>query len=157
MSVTTEQFLDLLENVRQVGPDRWMAKCPAHEDKTASLSIRAAEDGRTLVHDFGMECDVGSICAAVGLRVFDLMPPNVGRPYMRPEERGTNLTNARAGDILEVLDYASGVIWLCAVQLMKDKCELSAKDWDELTAARRAISTARALIRPAKLPKERRK
>ncbi len=28
----------------------WMVKCPAHEDRTPSLSVRTGRDGRTLVH-----------------------------------------------------------------------------------------------------------
>lgn len=32
------------------GGDGWMARCPAHHDRTPSLSIRDAENGRILVH-----------------------------------------------------------------------------------------------------------
>ena len=37
-------LLSRLDKVRQSGPDSWMACCPAHEDKSASLSIRHADD-----------------------------------------------------------------------------------------------------------------
>lgn len=40
---------------RQVGPGKWMARCPAHEDRTPSLSIREG-DIAPLVHCFG-GCD----------------------------------------------------------------------------------------------------
>jgi hypothetical protein len=33
-------ILDKLDGVRSKGPGRWMARCPAHNDKTASLSIK---------------------------------------------------------------------------------------------------------------------
>ncbi len=36
---------------RKVG-QAWMARCPAHEDKTPSLSIRQVDEGRVLVHCF---------------------------------------------------------------------------------------------------------
>jgi len=48
-------FLDLLlsrlEAVKQVAPDRWMARCPAHHDEHPSLSIKLADD-RILLHCF---------------------------------------------------------------------------------------------------------
>ena len=52
MTSPTERALDLLEDVRQTGLDQWMARCPSHEDKTPSLSIREGDDGRVLLHCF---------------------------------------------------------------------------------------------------------
>ncbi|MEM9625347.1 MAG: toprim domain-containing protein [Pseudomonadota bacterium] len=42
----------------------WMARCPAHEDSTPSLSIRTTDDGRTLVHCFA-GCDQGAVIGAL--------------------------------------------------------------------------------------------
>ncbi len=39
-------------NARKSGGG-WMALCPSHEEKTASLSISESKDGRPLVHCFG--------------------------------------------------------------------------------------------------------
>jgi 5S rRNA maturation endonuclease (ribonuclease M5) len=61
-----------LPDVREVSGRR-MARCPAHEDGTASLSIGEGSDGRVLLHCFA-GCKVDAICAAVGLSVKDLMP-----------------------------------------------------------------------------------
>ena len=36
--------LSRLERVKRTGPDRWVAQCPAHDDRRPSLSIRKAED-----------------------------------------------------------------------------------------------------------------
>ena len=36
--------LSRLERVKHTGPDRWVAQCPAHDDRRPSLSIRKAED-----------------------------------------------------------------------------------------------------------------
>ena len=46
-----DNLLSRLDKVRQSGPDSWMACCPAHEDKSASLSIRHADE-KTLIHCF---------------------------------------------------------------------------------------------------------
>jgi hypothetical protein len=48
-----------------------MARCPAHEDRTASLSIGVGRDGQILLHDFG-GCDTAKILRALGLRFSDL-------------------------------------------------------------------------------------
>jgi hypothetical protein len=50
-----------------------MAKCPAHQDRTASLSIRETDDGRVLINPF-CGCDTGDVLDAVGLTFQDLFP-----------------------------------------------------------------------------------
>ena len=52
----------------------YVAKCPGHEDGTASLSISAGDDGRTLLHCHA-GCTPQTICAAIGLTLADLFPP----------------------------------------------------------------------------------
>ena len=53
--------------------DRYGACCPCHDDKHGSLSIRAGDDGRVLVHCFA-GCAVKDIVAAKGLTMRDLFP-----------------------------------------------------------------------------------
>jgi P4 family phage/plasmid primase-like protien len=47
------------------------AKCPAHDDGTASLSISTGHDGRTLLKCFA-GCTSEAICSALGLKLSDL-------------------------------------------------------------------------------------
>src|SRR5690625_3021049 len=54
----------------ETAPDQWLARCPAHEDKSPSLSIKAVDD-RVLVHCFA-GCDAADVTAAVGLSLADL-------------------------------------------------------------------------------------
>ena len=70
-----ERILAKLPDAKQYGKG-WSARCPAHEDRRASLSIAEGDDSRALVNCHA-GCKVSAICAAVGLRVLDLMP-NVG-------------------------------------------------------------------------------
>ena len=65
------ELLSSLDAVKARGPHKWSAKCPAHADKSPSLSIREGDDGRLLVHCFA-GCRVNDITAALGLRVADL-------------------------------------------------------------------------------------
>lgn len=73
MEARTDLFLSRLDGLQQRGPKKWVAKCPAHQDKTPSLAITELNDGRLLVHDFG-GCDTSSVMAAVGLNMGDLFP-----------------------------------------------------------------------------------
>jgi len=52
------------------------ARCPAHEDNHASLSITKASDGKLLVHCHA-GCKPEAICAALGVALADLFP---GKP-----------------------------------------------------------------------------
>jgi len=81
-----DRLLSRLEGVRQTGPGRWIARCPAHDDGRASLSIREMEAGRILVHDFA-GCSVQEVVTAVGLDMAALFPEREiqhGKPERRP-------------------------------------------------------------------------
>ena len=69
----TEAFLSRLEKVRPHGRGRWVALCPAHADRSPSLSIAEGDDGRVLAHCFA-GCSVADVVAAVGMTLSDLMP-----------------------------------------------------------------------------------
>lgn len=66
-------LLERLDKVKERGEGSWIACCPAHEDKTPSLSIRETSDGTILVHDFA-GCSPVDILSAVGLELKDLFP-----------------------------------------------------------------------------------
>lgn len=74
------RLLERLEGVKRTGPGRWVAKCPSHDDKNPSLSVREADDGRVLIKCWA-GCSSAEITAAVGLRLADLFErplPSVG-------------------------------------------------------------------------------
>jgi hypothetical protein len=60
-----------LEGARRIGPDKWIALCPAHDDKRPSLSIRELDDGKILLHCW-TGCGVDAIVGALGLSLKDL-------------------------------------------------------------------------------------
>lgn len=91
MSAAT--LLDRLDGVRRTGDRRWLARCPAHEDRSPSLSIRETDDGRTLVHCFG-GCHVGDVVESVGLELSDLMPPRALDHRAAPLRTGLTLREA---------------------------------------------------------------
>lgn len=69
------RLLSALDKCKSNGHGKWLACCPAHEDRSPSLSIKETDDGKILVHCFS-GCDVDSIVLAVGLTLADLMPDN---------------------------------------------------------------------------------
>lgn len=75
-STPAETLLGRLEGVRRAGHG-FVARCPAHEDRQASLSVAEGDDGRVLLNCFA-GCDTDAICAALGLTLADLFPPKDG-------------------------------------------------------------------------------
>ena len=63
-------LLSCLEGVREVRAGRFYAKCPAHDDKSPSLSIRDISD-KILIHCFA-GCSPDDVLAAIGLSFSDL-------------------------------------------------------------------------------------
>ena len=79
-----DNLLSRLDKVRKTGPDSFMACCPAHEDRSASLSL-CDKDEKTLIFCFA-GCSVHEVLDAVGLEISDLFPPrqSTGKPERRP-------------------------------------------------------------------------
>jgi putative DNA primase/helicase len=69
-------LLDRLDGVRRSGT-AWLARCPAHEDRHASLAVAAGEDGRALLTCHA-GCSTESVVAAIGLAMADLYPRTNG-------------------------------------------------------------------------------
>ena len=53
-----EQVFRKLSHLAKVGPNRWRARCPAHDSDSRSLALAVADDDRLLI-----KCHVG--CGAV--------------------------------------------------------------------------------------------
>lgn len=67
-----QEFLSLLDGARGSG-NQYIAKCPAHDDNRASLSVSAGEDGKILLNCHA-GCTVDEITEALGLTKQDLFP-----------------------------------------------------------------------------------
>lgn len=57
------------------GPDGFLVRCPAHPDKSPSLSVGVGTDGRILLKCFA-GCTAESISSALGLKMQELMSNN---------------------------------------------------------------------------------
>jgi len=96
----------------------WMARCPAHNDKGPSLSIRELDDGRILIHDFG-GCDTSDVLGALGLRIDDLFAePSPGHHDARNGKRyGIERRPFPASDTLRCIAYECLIVLTCAVDV----------------------------------------
>jgi len=81
--MTVDNLLSRLDRVKKTARADWVACCPAHDDRSPSLTISETADGRVLIHDFG-GCSPAEVLAAVGLDFTDLFPErdhdDAGRP-----------------------------------------------------------------------------
>lgn len=132
--MTAELLLSRLNKVRARGRDQWTAACPAHADKTPSLSVRELPDGRVLVKDFG-GCELTAILDAVGLKIADLYPEHV--PGTEPDR-----SHARQGfaarNVLESLVFETTVV-LVAVGHLQRRGWLTDDELDRLNQAAERI------------------
>lgn len=111
-----DDLLSRLDKVRKTGSGRWVARCPAHDDKHPSLSIRELDDGRILIHCFA-GCSPVDVLAAVGLEFADLYPPDsraIG--HANPERRPIP-----AADVLRALNREALIVAVAAGLLLEGR------------------------------------
>src|SRR5258705_13792333 len=87
--MTSTTLADML-NARRGGPGRWQARCPAHRDRSPSLSIAEGDDGRTLLL-CRAGCATEAVVTAMGLSMRDLFagPSSPAKPNrLRQNEHG---------------------------------------------------------------------
>src|SRR5262249_48826997 len=65
-----ETLLAKLPGAKRAG-NGWSARCPAHDDRRASLSVSEGDDGTALVKCHA-GCDTSAILAAIGMKLADL-------------------------------------------------------------------------------------
>lgn len=126
----SDALLNALKGVRSRGNGQYMAQCPAHPDKTASLSVKCCDDGRVLLHCFA-GCQPDDVLGAVGLEFSHIMP----------ERLGHDLPKARhvipASDALRILRREMTLIGIVGSDM------LEGRSIDEPTWQRFAEASAR--------------
>jgi hypothetical protein len=94
MDVLREVVLPRLEGIR-ASAGSYMARCPAHEDGKASLSLSVGKEHPVVLHCHA-GCDRDAVLAAIGLTWDDLCAPHDDRPQAEWTPRG---------DAVAVYDY----------------------------------------------------
>lgn len=132
-----DTMLSRLEGVKRTGDNTWLARCPAHTDKSPSLSIRNTDSGAVLVHCFA-GCTVHEVVSSIGLELNDLFPPRPVKPEIagKPERR-----RFPAADVLRAIGFEATIITLAALHIHKGG-KLSDADRERLLVANGRIQSA---------------
>lgn len=138
--MSAAKILDRLERLKQTGPGRWIACCPAHEDRSPSLSIRELDDGRILLHDFA-GCSTSDVLGALGLALSDLFEKPLGHSFAPTHSR------ISARDALEAVDHEILVTVLILDEVLTER-KVSPQQVERLTQAAARIGKARDMAAP---------
>lgn len=137
MTLPVEKLLPRLDKLRPNGNGKWLACCPAHDDRSPSLSIREADDGRLLVHCFA-GCPAADVVAAVGLSLADLYPGTV-------TDRESGLPAWKRRRLASAIE-AERLVLLVARADLKAGIDLSPGDAERVELARARIRKMRGLL-----------
>jgi hypothetical protein len=101
-------LLNQLFKVKKTGSDRWLARCPAHDDRNPSLAIRDC-NGTVLLKCFA-GCNAHEIVSAIGMNLSDLFPLSDDPKYIKQTRQGFSawqLLNALKTDLTRLLIIAN--------------------------------------------------
>jgi hypothetical protein len=137
---TTATLLARLEGVRESAPGRWMARCPAHEDKSPSLSIRELEDERILIYCHA-GCSAPDVLVAIGLSLADLFPRKLEGDFAPARHAHAHAAAAA----LKSIDSCALLVAIAAENLALG-LTLDAADRKKVVDAAARIRTARLAV-----------
>lgn len=133
--MSAARLLDRLDGVKATGPGRWVARCPGHQDKAPSLSIREIDD-RTLIHCFA-GCAAADVLAAVGLSLRDLFED---RPLFEASTKNTRTKHTRVPlrDLIPLLRHEAHIVAVIGADMLSSRT-IDSDAWNRLAEALRRI------------------
>ena len=131
-------LLARLEGVRPAGDGRWYARCPAHDDKSPSLSIRDTGE-KVLIHCF-TGCDPEDVLTAVGLEWKDIYPDPWECARKRPNEAARKAFKRNEAQF-DPLDIERGILAIGSADIKAGKT-LSLEDRARLQVALERVQAA---------------
>ena len=134
-------LLDRLDKLKSTAADRWIARCPAHDDRGPSLSVRLVDD-RILIHCFA-GCDAIDVVNAVGLELADLFEDSRTTSSVKHSYKPTH-RRIPATDALAAIDHEAHVVAIIAADMQGQK-DIDNDTWNRLATAVSRIGNARAL------------
>lgn len=107
-------LLSRLSKVKPTGRNTYLACCPAHDDKSPSLSIKEEHDGHILLHCFA-GCSASDIVGTIGIDIGDLFPPEPVH-HKAPVRKKFYAT-----DILAAIKFESKIVLMASYELRRNK------------------------------------
>jgi CHC2 zinc finger len=139
MTRPIELILSRLEKVSSnKGGSRYKALCPAHADRSPSLSICEGDDGRVLLHCFS-GCSVVAIVSSVNLTMAELFCVDTGskRPPLVPGVSRRELTAA--------IEFEKTILYIAKTDEAKGRC-ISTNDSQRAQLALQRVAKAKGLL-----------
>lgn len=130
-----DKLLSRLEGVKRTGNGQWMAKCCAHDDRSPSLSIKDAGNGKILVNCLA-GCSALDVLGAVGMDWNDVMPEKVISHQERPTRQ-----RVYPSDALRAIQFEARIVIATAFALNNGE-KLPQTDLDRLKLSMERINTA---------------
>lgn len=103
-----DKLLNALTKVKRTGRDSWMACCPAHDDKSPSMTITQTAEGIVLLHCFA-GCPTDEVLGAIGMTFDDLYPEKAYADHIPPKRMPFN-----PRDVLAAVSRESMIVALVA-------------------------------------------
>ena len=144
--MSIETLISRLDGVKETGHGKYVARCPAHDDKSPSLAVKECGDGRILIHDFA-GCETEDVLAAIGLTFADVMPERIGAEHRYKPIK----SRFDARQVLECISHEAMVVCILAEQLADIASE---KDSERLLIAASRINAALKTAPPLKTSPE---
>lgn len=130
-----EKLLNGLTKVKRTGRDSWMACCPAHDDKSPSMTITQTAEGMVLLHCFA-GCPTEEVLGAIGLTFEDLYPEKAYADHVPPKRMPFN-----PRDVLAAVSMESMIVALVADKIARGK-EITNETRDRVMLATSRLQTA---------------
>ena len=143
--MTANTLLQRLDRIKETGHGKFIACCPAHDDRSPSLSISERDDGKVLIHCFA-GCETEDVLSAIGLTFSDLMPERIGGEHKNRAHRFD------ARQVLATLDHESLVIAIIGADFLEHRV-IDELTWNRLANSVGRVNAARALAAPLRYKK----
>ncbi len=137
--MSLEILLSRLKKVKRSGSNQWMACCSAHDDRSPSLSIKDAGDGRILINCLA-GCDTLDVLGAIGLDWADVLPEKAISHHEKPVQQ-----RIYPSDALRAIGLEARIVMLAAYSIRKGE-KLTGDDLDRLEKSIDRINTAMEMI-----------
>lgn len=137
MTSPIELVLERLDGVTRAGKT-YKALCPAHSDKTPSLSVKEGDDGRALLHCFA-GCGVEGIVAAMGLSMSDLFADGAGKRHV------SKIPGVSARELKAATEHELQILFIVKAD-QKAGRSISQSDLERTKVALNRIAMARRVL-----------
>jgi hypothetical protein len=128
-------LLNKLNKVKRTSTNQYIACCPAHDDKSPSLSITDKGDGKILINCYA-GCGTEDVLDSIGMSFEDIMPPKVMEHKVAPIKQ-----RVYASDALKVIQLEARIVIMAAYELKRNR-PMTEQDLTRLELAMERINIA---------------